>query len=189
MIDRLPIAVSSAATRTAVVAVLLLPLLAGCQDSASPEIRVDNTTIDTGAAGTEGPQSAPATTSARSEPSDVTFDDLKFEIKKSERFQRTMLTKEIEDLSGRSIRIRGYILPTLIQSGITEFVLVRDNMECCFGPGAALYDCILVRMSTGKSTDYVIRPVTVEGRFLVEEFLGPDEQHLAIYQMRADSVE
>jgi hypothetical protein len=44
-----------------------------------------------------------------------------------------MLTKEIEAMDGQLIRIRGYMLPSFQQSGIKKFVLVRDNMECCFG--------------------------------------------------------
>jgi hypothetical protein len=122
---------------------------------------------------------------------DVTFDTIKFEMKdpKSRQFKRSMLTKEIERLDGRPIRIRGYILPSFKQKGVTQFVLVRDNMECCFGPGAALYDCILVDMEAGKSIDYTIRPVAVEGKFSIRELVGPDGRHLAIYHLVAKSVE
>ena len=122
---------------------------------------------------------------------DVTFDDVAFEMEKTEPFQRSLLTEAIEQMNGRTIRIRGYILPTPIQNGITEFVLVRDNMECCFGPGAALYDCILVRMESGKSTSFSIRPVTVEGRFRIEEFppaAGREGNPLAVYQLQGRSV-
>jgi hypothetical protein len=61
-------------------------------------------------------------------------------------------------------------------------------MECCFGPGAALHDCIHVVMTGGASTDYVVRPVTVEGVFSVKEVLGPDGKHLAIYHIDGKSV-
>ena len=71
---------------------------------------------------------------------DVSFDDIKFTMKdpKSRLFKRSMLSEEIEKISDAPIRIRGYILPSFKQKGITQFVLVRDNKECCFGPGAAL---------------------------------------------------
>src|SRR5262245_18747986 len=101
---------------------------------------------------------------------DVTFDDIKFDIKKGDPFQRSMLTEKIEKLHGSAIRIRGYMLPSFQQKGITQFVLLRDNMECCFGPGAALYDCILVEMADGKSISYTVRPVAVQGKFEVSEF-------------------
>ena len=94
-----------------------------------------------------------------------------------------MLTKKINELHGKTVKIRGYILPSFQQKGIKQFVLVRDNMECCFGPGAALYDCVLVEMVEGKSTSYTVRPVAVEGEFTIREFKDPDGKHLAIYHL------
>jgi hypothetical protein len=123
-----------------------------------------------------------------SKPRDVTFDDIKFDIQKGERFKRSMLPEKIEKMHGSMIRIRGYILPSFQQKGITQFVLVRDNMECCFGPGAALYDCILVEMASGKSTAYTIRPVAVLGKFEIHEFTDPDGKHLAIYRLAGEEV-
>ena len=119
---------------------------------------------------------------------DKTFDDLKFDIEPDAPFDRSLLTPEIEALAGRPIRIRGYILPTAQKRGIKQFVLVRDNQECCFGPGAALYDCILIRMQPGKTAEFSIRPVAVTGKFEIEEFKGPDGRHLAIFQMRGEEV-
>lgn len=120
---------------------------------------------------------------------DYTFDDLKFDIEKDAPFKREMLPEKIENYAGRRMRIRGFILPTSFQTGLTNFVLVRDNMECCFGPGAALYDCIVVEMAGDKTTDYTIRPVAVEGTFKIDEFIGPGRKHLAIYKLIADKVE
>jgi hypothetical protein len=120
---------------------------------------------------------------------ETSFDDIKFPMEKTETFQRSMLTPKVNGLSGQSIRILGWMYPTFRQKGLKEFVLVRDNMECCFGPGAALFDCILVKMAPGKTTEFVSnRPISVEGAFRVEEFMGPDGRPLAIYQMTADEV-
>ncbi len=121
---------------------------------------------------------------------DLTFDDIKFDIQKGADFERSMLPKEIEDLSKKTIRIRGWILPASVfkQSGIEEFVLVRDNQECCFGPGAALYDCIMIKMEKGKTANYTTRPVAVKGKFEVEELKFPDGKHYAIYKMTATEV-
>jgi hypothetical protein len=119
---------------------------------------------------------------------DITFDTIKFDMQKTEPFLRSMLTPTIEGLAEKRVRIRGYILPPFQQTGLTQFVLVRDNLECCFGPGAALYDCILVEMLPGKNTDYDVRPVAVEGVFKIEEFKGPDGKHLAIYRLDGESV-
>jgi hypothetical protein len=104
------------------------------------------------------------------------------------RFRREMLTSEIESLAGKRVRIRGYILPTAQSRGIKRFVLVRDNLECCFGPGAALYDCILVEMQPGKTAEYSVRPVAVEGIFRIELRTDIDGNPQAIYGMKAEAV-
>jgi hypothetical protein len=120
-------------------------------------------------------------------PYDKTFDDLRFGMSVGAPFHRSMLTKQIEAMDGQKIRIRGYILPTAQQRGIKQFVLVRDNQECCFGQGAALYDCILVEMQPGKTAEFSIRPVAAEGVFKIQEFVV-NGKHMAIYHMDAESV-
>lgn len=129
-----------------------------------------------------------ALAAAGDRPYDKTFDDIRFEMTLDEKFRRAMLTKEIEALVGQRIRIRGYILPTPQKHGVQQFVLVRDNQECCFGPGAALYDCILVEMNAGNTADFTIRPIAVEGTFDIREFVV-DGKHLAIYHMDGESAQ
>lgn len=122
---------------------------------------------------------------------ELTFDDLKFDIERDGVFKRSMLTKEIEELHKKDVRIRGYILPASVfkQTGIQEFVLVRDNMECCFGPGAMIYDCIIVQMEKGQQADFTVRPVAVKGRLEIQEFKYPDsEEHYAIYRIVGTEV-
>lgn len=139
-----------------------------------------------------GGDAKPAVAESRSGPplrtADISFDDIKFEMLKGEPFQRSMITSKIEALDGRPVRIRGFILPSFQQTGLTQFVLVRDNLSCCFGPGAALYDCIVVDMQPGKSTDYNIAPVTVEGTFAIRELLDSDGKALAIYHLDGETV-
>ncbi|WP_235989918.1 DUF3299 domain-containing protein [Bremerella alba] len=118
---------------------------------------------------------------------DLTFDDIKFDIEPDAPFEREMLPQGIEDLNGQKIRIGGYMLPSFQQRDIKQFVLVRDNMECCFGPGAALYDCILIEMD-GRGTDFTVRPVVVEGTITIKEYKSADGKHLAIYHMQGTGV-
>jgi hypothetical protein len=117
-----------------------------------------------------------------------TFDDLKFPMDKAAKFERSMLTPTANSLLGKRIRIRGFMFPTSRSKGIKQFVLVRDNMECCFGPGAALYDCVLVTMEPGETTEYSYRGIAVEGTLRLEEITGPDGRALAIYQMKGEAV-
>lgn len=123
---------------------------------------------------------------------EITFDDLKFDIEKDGDFKKEMITKEIEELNKKTVKLRGFILPTSVfqQSGIKQFVLVRDNQECCFGPGAALYDCVIVQMQTGKTATFSTRVVSVKGKLEIdsESFRYPDGGHYAIYKMTAEEV-
>jgi len=123
---------------------------------------------------------------------EITFDDLKFDIEKGGEFQQEMITPEIEELNKKTLKLRGFILPTSVfqQSGIKQFVLVRDNQECCFGPGAALYDCVIVEMAPGKTANFSTRVVTVKGKLEIdsESFRYPEGNHFAIYKMTAEEV-
>lgn len=145
---------------------------------------------------TTAPTAAGGDTAPRPEPGrtlDQTFDDLVFDIQPDGPYDRSMLTDQVRAMVGRRVRIRGYMLPTAQKRGLREFVLVRDNMECCFGPGAALYDCILVQMAPGKTAEFEVLPVVVEGEFRVEEFYlsgagRPGERPLAVFRMRGERV-
>lgn len=139
----------------------------------------------------EQPELSPAEKAARlaaRRRGELIFDDLKFDIEKGGKFQRKMLTKDIESFNKRTIRIRGYMYPTFQQEGIKEFVLVRDNQECCFGPGAAIFDCIRIKMDKGKTTKFSVRPIAVKGKFEIEEFRMPDGMLAAIYKITATDV-
>lgn len=131
------------------------------------------------------PVSPPPTASPRPNPGKfaLTFDDLKFDMEKTEKFDREMLTPEIVSYHGGKVKIRGFIRPNFKQSGITKFIFVRDNKECCFGPQASIFDNILVRLERGKTTDYTVRPVTVEGNFVLKEYYGEDGDVWSLYRM------
>lgn len=120
---------------------------------------------------------------------ETTFDDLKFEMTKTELFNRAMLTPKVNALMDKKIRVRGYIFPTLRKTGLDRIVLVRDNMECCFGPGAT---CRLHPRNDGPRQDHrVLDPTRRRQRTIRLEELqgGPDGRPLAIYQMVGDKVE
>jgi hypothetical protein len=123
---------------------------------------------------------------------EITFDDLKFNIEKGGKFENEMITPDIKELDKKVVKLRGFILPTSVfqQSGIRQFVLVRDNQECCFGPGAALYDCVIVEMASGKTATFSTRVVSVKGKIEIdsESFQYPDGGHYAIYKMTAEEV-
>ncbi len=119
---------------------------------------------------------------------ETTFDDLKFPMEKTETFAESMLTDLVKSRFGRNIRLRGYMFPTNRSKGLKQFVLVRDNQECCFGPGAALFDCVCVTMREGATAEFSTFPIAVEGEFRLDPLIGPDGRPMAIYQMVGDAV-
>lgn len=119
---------------------------------------------------------------------DITFDHIKFDIPEGEPYSPEMLTEQVRRLDGQPVKLRGYIRPSFKQRDLKNFVFVRDDKECCFGPGAALFDCVVVKLAKGKETDYTVRPVAVTGKFLLKEYQGPDGNVWAIYRMKDAEV-
>lgn len=194
----------SAIRCTAALVAATCGLLSGCNEAAwLPEATATATkaaTVD------EAPISESGQTAAIGAPADpvvdspkppaeplpvlnITYDALKFDIEKNQPFERSMLTKEIESLNGRTITIRGYMPNSCLASGLTQFLLMRDNLECCFGPGAFIYDCVVVEMKPGRSTDYTVRPVAVTGTLSIQEMLDSEGIPAAIYHLDGESVE
>jgi hypothetical protein len=110
-------------------------------------------------------------------------------MEKDAAYDPAMLTEKVKNLAHRRIRISGYMFPGGIykHTGITEFILVRDNQECCFGPGAALFDCVVVRMKPGATADFSILPISVEGEFSIQEFRQADTLR-AIFHLDAEAA-
>ncbi len=131
--------------------------------------------------------STAAAGNSRRSPRGATFDDLKLELKKDQPFKPEMLTDKVKQLDGKWIKIRGYILPSFQDKDIKQFVLMRDNQECCFGPGAALHDAIVVELEGDARTDYTTRPVEVSGKFAIKELVF-DGKQVAIYRIDGNGV-
>jgi len=163
-------------------------VLAGCTGGSPQDATRESDPAKNDPSQEETPDALSKSPSEKKGVTAITFDDIAFEMEKTEPFQRSMLTERIEALHDNEVRIGGYILPSFRQKGITQFVLVRDNMECCFGPGAALYDCIFVEMEGDRSISYTVRPVHVEGTFSIREYQGPDGKHLAVFHLLGRKV-
>jgi len=121
-------------------------------------------------------------------PKNTTFDAFRFEYTKGDPFERKMLTPEIEKFVGKKIRLRGWIMAGNQSTGITEFYLLRHNLECCFGPEAYLYDNMLVKLNAGLTVDFTNRPVAVDGVFDIHEFKLPDGTWGSVYLLTAEQV-
>jgi hypothetical protein len=181
----------------AIVAIWAALVAVGCDQSSSQLLTSrDSTTTSQPTSAGGDPAVAPISTNHRKADQsdadktvDISFEDLKFEIEAGEFFERSMLPDSIESLVGQTVRIRGFMLPTMQRKGIKQFVLIRDNQECCFGPGAEVYHCVQIEMTGEASAQFVTKPVAATGTLGIEPFVGPDGRHWAIYHMKTTSVD
>ena len=115
---------------------------------------------------------------------DLTFDDLKFDIEVGQAFERELLSEDVKALHGKEITLSGYMRPAFQASGLPGFIFVRDDKECCFGPQAAIYDCVRVKLKKGTTSDYIVQPFKVRGKFYLKERKGPDGLIWSIFNMK-----
>jgi len=102
----------------------------------------------------------------------VTFDDLNLltvlNMDPVTEDVETWMPDWMTSLNGQQVRVRGFIYPSFFGDGIEKFVLLRDDKECCYGPGAKIYDNMDVRLKPGVTTTFTIRPIDVVGRFRIK---------------------
>lgn len=63
-------------------------------------------------------------------------------------------TPEVEALEEQPIYIKGYMYPTRQREGISEFVLVKDTGQCCFGGNPKINDMIVVKFKDGMKVNH-----------------------------------
>ncbi len=90
-------------------------------------------------------------------------------------------------LDGKKVFIKGYVYPT---SRTKEFILCRDNGDCCFGGQPKLTDMIYVKL---KDPLRLEQPISPRLRKLAGTFRVQVAQHedrgLVIYHLEADHFE
>ena len=62
---------------------------------------------------------------------------------------------EVAELDGKPIYIKGYMYPTRQRFGISEFVLVKDTGQCCFGGQPKLTYMIVVKFDNGMTVNHL----------------------------------
>jgi len=71
------------------------------------------------------------------------------------------------DLDGRDVLLKGYMYPGKQQQGIVQFLLVRDQGDCCFGGNPKITDRVLVQLRDPKGIEFSPRLRKIAGRFAV----------------------
>ncbi|MCP3918003.1 MAG: DUF3299 domain-containing protein [bacterium] len=101
------------------------------------------------------------------------------------------LPDRLAALDGERVTLRGYVIPHAIQgSETTEFMLVRDLGDCCFGGVPGPDEWIAVKMAADTHAPYGrFTPTLVTG----ELHLGGDRGDLhwtpGVYRMSGESAE
>lgn len=71
-------------------------------------------------------------------------------------------------MHGRDVLLKGYIYPGKQQHGLVQFLLVRDQGDCCFGGNPKITDRVLVNLAAPEGIDFTQHLVKLAGRFRIE---------------------
>lgn len=98
-----------------------------------------------------------------------------------------VIPQEVQDLEGKSVYLKGFMYPTNRPYALTQFVLCKDNAQCCFGGQPALQDMIGVVLTKNRTTDHDPSLIGVAGTLRINpKYSGANLE--PIYLMDADYV-
>jgi hypothetical protein len=80
----------------------------------------------------------------------------------------TAVPDSAREMNGRDVLLKGYMYPGQRQRGITEFLLCRDQGDCCFGGQPKITDRVLVQLDDTRGIDFTQGLVKIAGRFRIE---------------------
>lgn len=89
-------------------------------------------------------------------------------------------------MDGRNVLLKGYIYPGKQQTGITQFLLVRDQGDCCFGGNPKITDRVLVQLkdpSHPKGINFSSRLTKIAGRFVIRPMGAPGMDGGVLYHL------
>jgi hypothetical protein len=97
---------------------------------------------------------------------------------------------DIAALDGKKVFIKGYIRPdsVTVSRGIKQFLLVRDNNQCCFGDLSTVkyYDQVLVDMLGSRYVDYSDGIFRIGGTLKVEPRFAGSLGRAPVFSLKAD---
>jgi hypothetical protein len=101
-------------------------------------------------------------------------------------YDKEQIPELVKSLNGQRIAVTGFMLPVDFDgSKVRSFLLLQNQMACCFGMTPKENEFVYVEMSNGGSTKYMPDwPLTVVGKLEVGKKLLVN----SIYRMEADNV-
>jgi hypothetical protein len=97
------------------------------------------------------------------------------------------IPEDVKRLSGRPIRVMGYMMPLDQADQITAFALVPSLFECCFGQPPQIQHTITVHCPPGKALQYYPEEIVCEGTLKVQEKRDGD-WIISIFELDVTSV-
>jgi hypothetical protein len=80
------------------------------------------------------------------------------------------LPDSIKALDGKTVTMRGFLLPLYEFDDIHEFVLVANHMSCCFGVPSGINGQVYVKLAgAGRGLPNTNEPIEVKGTFHARE--------------------
>jgi len=92
-------------------------------------------------------------------------------------------------LEGKRVFIKGYVYPGQQTTGIKQFLLVRDQGDCCFGGNPKITDRIQVTLVDPLSLTFQTRLHKLAGTFHVAPGAGSDGRGGVFYHLEADHLQ
>lgn len=102
-------------------------------------------------------------------------------------YEKEQIPELVKSLDGQRVAITGFMLPVDFEQGkVTSFILLNNQMGCCFGIMPRMNEFIYVKMKPNTSTKFMTDiPITVLGKFEI----GQDNLIGSLYGIEAEKVE
>lgn len=101
--------------------------------------------------------------------------------------ERMKLPEKVQRWNGKLIRATGYMNPGRDVRNVKEFELVMNRESCCYGMRPKMNHFFQVTLKKGTETVFQSDPVTIIGRFVIDEQWDGDWQ-LGLYWLRDAKV-
>ena len=89
-------------------------------------------------------------------------------------------------IDGRNVLLKGYMYPGKQPRGIVQFLLVRDQGDCCFGGNPKITDRVLVQLKDPNhptGIDFSPRLTKIAGRFTIRPMGAPGMDGGVLYHL------
>jgi hypothetical protein len=114
------------------------------------------------------------------------FAEVNFDFLSGFDYEKEQIPDQIQTLDGKNISVTGFMLPVDFEEGkVTSFILLNNQMGCCFGIMPRVNEFIYVKMQGNTNTKFMTDvPIKVFGKFKV----GDENVVGSLYGIEADRV-